>query len=141
MDCLKIQELLYAYVDSALLPEINGQVRSHLRSCSVCAAEENCLQNLTANLKALPKMPVPKTLQRRTIKAFRNACRRKREEQGQCWHEAVFVPRWLTSCMAIVGFCIGLFLGGSMLSAADISVQKNLLVVAETEGIFYEELH
>lgn len=137
MECLEVQKKLYAYVDAALPPESAGKVRSHLADCGVCSREARLLEQLTANLQHLPEACMSKSLRQRIIKAFRSI--RKEILSLHCC-EVPFSFRGLTCGMAAVGFLVGLLLGGSMLSAADIFGQENLLLVADMEGIFYEKL-
>lgn len=137
MECLEIQKLLDAYVDATLPSESAGKVRLHLAGCDVCSREASSLEELIANLQHLPEACMSKSLRQRIIRAFRSV--RKEILYLHCC-EVPFSFRGLTYGMAAVGFLVGLLLGGSMLSAADISGQENLLIVADMEGIFYEKL-
>ncbi len=134
MECLKVQELLDAYVDSELPPDSAREVQSHLALCSVCGQEAVMLEQLTADLKDLPKIRMPKSLRRRIIKAFRSV--RKEMVPVPRWYELVFQMNGLTCCIAVTGFLVGLFLGGSLMAAPDISGQAGLLALADMEGIF-----
>ncbi len=135
MDCLKVREMFSAYLDSELPPNVVRQVRSHLDLCSACAQEVNALRQLTADLENLPAMPMAASLQRRIMKAFRAL--QPEIIASPRWYSFAFNMDGLACCMAVTGFLIGLFLGGSsLLALPDISGQSCLLACADMEGIF-----
>lgn len=134
MDCLKIREMLSAYLDLELAPNIVRRVRVHLGFCSACAQELNALEQLSASLENLPQNPVPSSLQRRVIKVFRAEL--PQTILSSRWYAFAFHMDGLAYCMAVTGFIIGLFLGGSsLLALPDISGQS-LVACADMEGMF-----
>jgi predicted anti-sigma-YlaC factor YlaD len=125
MDCLKTRKLLNAYMDAELPPVLTERVRCHLDHCSACMLELKALERLTMLLDDLPKVNAPASLTRRTRKAFRAGM--QKPTLADRWHTIDLYLDGLTCGMAVVGFLIGLFVGGSLLSLPDVSFHSTFV--------------
>lgn len=133
MDCLNTRELLNAYVDAELPPNLTEEVRRHLDLCPGCTSEVVALQQLAKRLDALPEIRVPTTLARRTLKAFRTSL--EKPTFADWWQNMGLYMRGAVCGVALAGLLFGFILGGSLSSLPDTSVNSYLIAFSETEGI------
>jgi len=61
MRCQKIRPRLTAYLDQELDVDTRQRVFEHLRHCAVCRGELSAYEETDALLKALPKIPIPRS--------------------------------------------------------------------------------
>ncbi len=133
MDCLNTRELLNAYVDAELPPDLTEKVRRHLDLCPACSSEVAGLQLLANHLDAIPEIPMPTALARRTLKAFRASV--EKPTLADWWQSMSFYMRGAVCGVALAGLVFGLVLGGSLPFLPDASVNSHLLAFSDTEGI------
>lgn len=137
MNCLQIQKLLHAYIDSELPESLSEQIQKHLEICSACSKEVKELKQLFVKLNTLPEISSPASLTPSIITAFRTAAKPSR----MClyWPLPAFYRNKLTCGMAVTGFLIGLLLGCSLLSLPGGTPDySQLLAYTDMEGIFGE---
>lgn len=133
MDCSNTRELLNAFVDAELTPDLTEKVQHHLDSCPACTSEVAALEQLTKHLDNLPEVHTPATIARRTLNAFRAGM--EKPTIADWWHTMSFHMRGVVCGMALAGLLLGLFLGGSFSFLPDTSANSFLISFYNPGGI------
>ena len=133
MDCLNTREMLNAYLDAELPPDLTDQVCRHLDRCPECSRELTELQKIFNHLNAIPEIPTPAALARRTLKAFRAGL--EKPTFSEWWQGMSLSMRGAVCGVAVAGLLFGLMLGSSLSSLPEASVQSHLIAFSDTEGI------
>ncbi len=135
MNCLHVQKLLHAHLDSELPGDTTEQVQNHLEFCSVCSEEAEELKQLFIQLDNFSQTPSPLFLTPLIMKSFQAATRNSSRIQpfGSI---LVCYKNELVWGMAAAGFFFGLFLGNSLFALPETPDYLHLLAYADMEGLF-----
>ncbi len=135
MNCLHVQKLLHAHLDSELSGDIAEQVQNHLEFCSVCSEEAEKLKQLFIQLEDFSRTSSPLFLTPLIMKSFQAATRNS-SRIHPFWSILVCYKNELVWGMAAAGFFFGLFLGNSLFALPETPDYLHLLAYADMEGLF-----
>jgi anti-sigma factor RsiW len=119
MNCHNTQNLLSAYLDGEVRPDISREMEAHLQACAACRAELGLLQQLDRSLATLPAPAVPDV-------TFRVLNRVRRPAR----------PWWRSLSMAaslVLGLVLGASLAGNFYPNSLYLVNDNAEVLALEE--------
>ncbi|MBU2551033.1 MAG: zf-HC2 domain-containing protein [Proteobacteria bacterium] len=117
MECSETRELLDAWLDRELSPELAEGIEQHLESCPDCAEESASLGRLAASLEAMPPIQAPTRLAGQTLKAFRREL--NRPGLRDWWRGLSLAMRGAACGAALAGMVFGIVIGSTLASSLD----------------------
>ena len=76
MECRELVELVTAYLDGALTPEVEQEVVAHLATCDGCSAYLAQIETTIGQLGQLTPEPMDETMAKSLLVTFRNPAHR-----------------------------------------------------------------
>ena len=123
MECLEIKKALDAWADREVSPEVSEKMELHLKECRECRTEANEMNRIFELLNAMPTIPAPYRLVRRTMKAFR-AMPRAEANWNEWWRHLNFLMRCAAFAFALIGLVSGILLDQNMRGVTSVSAGK-----------------
>lgn len=134
MECQDVTEILNAWMDLELPAEQTARINRHLKTCRPCAREADALRMLAITLDAMPTIPVPAQLVRKTMRKLRAGF----EHPGiiEWWRSLGFAMRGAACGAAMAGLLLGIILGTSLTVLPSAAAANGYIeVLYHTEGM------